>query len=431
MRILILSNLYPPDMIGGYELACSQVVDALQGRHHDVHVLTAAPRLPLSSPCPSHVHRRFQLIEDRYWVEPEGGRDDIFAFLRDIGSHFVNAHNVHILTAALEEFRPDVVYLNNLVGLGGLALLATLQHLEVPWAWHLGDIVPHELCFARRGLIPSLANEFNRGVKGHYIAVSRQLFEEIRGYGFSLDGPTTILPYWITGRREEIETVSAPYVAGSGPLRIMSCGVVNRQKGIDILIEAASLLVESGCADFLIDIYGRIEDATLTALVQRYGLTRQIVFQGPRPHGEITRLYSDYHVFAFPTREREPFGIVPLEAMAAGCVPLITRRCGIAEWLVHGVHCLKVAREPEALAGSLRSILDGEVPLEPIAARGKDLVWNNFHLDTILPRIENVLSSAVREHRRSGSPGSSADAYRLARLAESLAQSLIRDASCA
>ena len=48
MKILVLSNLYPPDFIGGYELGCRQVSDALRGRGHEVLVLTSAPRLPIA-----------------------------------------------------------------------------------------------------------------------------------------------------------------------------------------------------------------------------------------------------------------------------------------------------------------------------------------------------------------------------------------------
>ena len=36
MKILVVSNLYPPDVIGGYELGCRQAVDALRARGHDV-----------------------------------------------------------------------------------------------------------------------------------------------------------------------------------------------------------------------------------------------------------------------------------------------------------------------------------------------------------------------------------------------------------
>ena len=41
MKILALTNLYPPDVQGGYELGCSQVVDALRTRGYDVEVAAA------------------------------------------------------------------------------------------------------------------------------------------------------------------------------------------------------------------------------------------------------------------------------------------------------------------------------------------------------------------------------------------------------
>ena len=47
VKILVLSNLYPPDVIGGYELGCRQAVDALRALGHDVRVLTTAPRVPV------------------------------------------------------------------------------------------------------------------------------------------------------------------------------------------------------------------------------------------------------------------------------------------------------------------------------------------------------------------------------------------------
>ena len=61
MRILVLSNLYPPDFIGGYELGCRRVVDALLARGHEVRVLTTAPRTPVP-PVP-HVHRTLHLTD--------------------------------------------------------------------------------------------------------------------------------------------------------------------------------------------------------------------------------------------------------------------------------------------------------------------------------------------------------------------------------
>ena len=50
MRVLVISNLYPPDVIGGYELCCRQVVDALRRRRHDMQHLEQRAAGPLSRP---------------------------------------------------------------------------------------------------------------------------------------------------------------------------------------------------------------------------------------------------------------------------------------------------------------------------------------------------------------------------------------------
>jgi glycosyltransferase involved in cell wall biosynthesis len=148
-----------------------------------------------------------------------------------------------------------------------------------------------------------------------------------------------------------------------------------------------------------VDIFGKVGDRSLPGMVRALGLDGFVTMKGPRPHEELVELYGEYDVFAFPTSEREPFGLVPLEAAARGCVPLMTRRCGIAEWLVHGVHCLKAARSPEAFARALHDVARGATPLEPIARRAAEVAWGDFHLDAILPRIETVLADAAQSDR--------------------------------
>lgn len=41
MKILFVSNLYPPHFIGGYEIACKDTVDVLKNNGHDCFVLTS------------------------------------------------------------------------------------------------------------------------------------------------------------------------------------------------------------------------------------------------------------------------------------------------------------------------------------------------------------------------------------------------------
>jgi glycogen(starch) synthase len=421
MTILVLSNLYPPDFIGGYEIACAHVVDALRARGHDVQVLTAFPRFPVK--CEPHVHRRFKLMDE--WNVDAMGKAPLARDLDQAESRFISSANVHVLTAALEEFAPDVVYICNTIGLGGLGLVACLQYLKVPWVWQIGDSVPSYLCHLGDHVVSGLAEEFKRTIRGHYIVVSEQLRHEIESSGVVLNGQVEIIPYWITGPRP---APRSQHYQG-GPLRIMSAGQISKHKGSDLLIEAAAMLRDLGHDDFIVDMYGKPNDRFFAYMINRYGLQDRVTIKGPRPQRELMELYAEYDVFAFPTREREPFGMVPLEAAAHGCVPVMTRRCGIGEWLVHGVHCLKVARNAEAFAQTFADVIERKIDLEPIARRAAVTAVRDFHIDTILPRIERLLERAARQPRDGG--GDPGDAYRMARMAEQIARALIQERAIA
>ena len=423
MKILVLSNLYPPDIIGGYELGCKQVVDALRIRGHEVRVLTTAPRKPVAGE--GHVVRKLQLSD--VW------NDYVFHHNSPVTSHLieaesvlVNAYNVHALTREIDEFRPDVAYVWMMVGIGGLGLMAALQHLGIPWLWHLMDDVPVALCQLGGRRVGPLLREVDRQLDGHYLACSEQLVDEIEAGGIRLRPDVDLVPNWVIG--EGPAPRSRFYETGRGQtLRIVTAGQINRNKGIDHVIEAAARLRDRGFEDFSIDCYGNADDPYFPALAKFRGLEQHLFFRGVKPQAELVGLYSDYDLFFFPTWPREPFAFAPLEAARRGCVPLMSQSCGNAEWFVHGAHCLKAERHPDAFADTLGAIMDGSIELGPIARRAAAVVGRDFHLDAQVPRIERALGRASGRH--SGAvAGTSDEAYRLALLAEKLTRILVQEA---
>ena len=422
MKVLVLSNLYPPDVIGGYELGCKQVVDALRARGHDARVLTIAPRVPV--PAEAHVLRTLKLSEvwnsNRYVL---GVNHHVTNQLLQAEATGVSAFNVHALARAVDEFRPDVAYVWMIVGVGGLGLMAALQHLQVPWLWHLMDDVPVQLCRSNGRVIEPLLLEVDRQLEGRYLACSRQLVDEIESSGVRLGPDVEVVPNWVVG--EAPAPRASTYRAGQ-TLRIIAAGQVAQHKGVDILIEAAAKVRERGFDNIQVDIYGNVEDHLFPTLVRRLGLDDHVTFRGSRPQAELAGLYSLYDVFAFPTWKREPFAFAPLEASWRGCVPLMSQASGNAEWAVHGVHCLKAERTPDAFADSLCSILDGSIDLAPIARRASAVIGRDFHLDAQVPKIERALAGASRRPRDGA--GTAADAYRMALLAEKLTKVLVQEA---
>jgi glycosyltransferase involved in cell wall biosynthesis len=423
VKILVLSNLYPPDMLGGYELGCRQAVEALRARGHEVRVLTSAPRRPV--PHEPEVRRNLKLTE--IWSQYLFQRGHaVTAHLNQAESHRINAANVHALLAELDEFRPDVVYAFMLVGVGGLGLMTCLEYLGVPWAWHLMDDLPRLLCESAGRMPPEVAREFRGHLgRGRYLACSRQLVDEIERAGFPITEQVRVVPNWVAGPQREPR---GRYLQ-DGTLRIVSAaGVLDRRidKGIDLVIEAAARLRDRGHANFLVDIYGHEADVYFDTLIAARDLRRHVTIRGPRPHAELVGLLADYDAFAFPTHAREPFAFAALEASARGCVPVMSAVNGNAEWMVHGVHVLKAPRTPEAFADAFAAILDGRVDLAGIGARGGAVVRRDFHLDTVAVQIESALAEAAASPRP-GPVGQPDDAYRLALLAERLGKVIIQE----
>lgn len=423
MKILVVSSLYPPDTVGGYEMGCRQAVDALIARGHEVRVLTTAPRTPCASA--PHVLRSLKLT-DMWDYYSDGLSTPAAVRLKEAEAFQINAFNVHVMLGQLGEFEPDVVYLWMLVGIGGLGLLGCLHHLRTPWVWHLMDEVPSKLCTQFYRVQPALAAEFSRQIRGTFLACSGQLVETIERSGIELGSRVEVVPNWVVGGRP------APRKGYSsvGRIKIASAAALldrNYDKGIDLLIEAAGLLREEGVEGFTLDLFGKATDGYFMDLIRSRGVGDAVTLMGPLDQADLIERYSEYDVFGFPGRTKEPFAFAPLEAMTRGCAAVVNRANGEAEWFVHGVDCLKVERSARGFATAFRQLIEGTVPLESIARRGQAVVWRDFQLDAIAPRIEHALNEAARRDR-SGA-GTAADAYRMAVLAEKLTYLFMQDAT--
>ncbi|PKM31926.1 MAG: glycosyltransferase [Gammaproteobacteria bacterium HGW-Gammaproteobacteria-11] len=93
---------------------------------------------------------------------------------------------------------------------------------------------------------------------------------------------------------------------------------------------------------------GRLEKA-LRDLAVELGIDSKVCFSGPVPNAR--RLFKAFDLFAL-TSDHEPFGMVLLEAMAAG-VPLICSDCGGGAEVVRGIGRLFPFKDERALADCL------------------------------------------------------------------------------
>lgn len=394
LRILLVTNLYPPMVLGGYELACANVARGLARRGHEPRVLTAWSHLPATDAEPLEVHRDLDL----HWLVPHvSGASPVLE--RDLHAAVCSSigNTLHLLRT-VAEFRPDVVYVWNLLGLGTAGLLDMLNLVGVPWVAHLMDRWPVETV---KNTPPHVLGPFNAQGSALYrgariIAMSDHLLDEIRTVsGVSFGGDVELLP----GAVDLTDSVPHEPYLRDGTARFVTAGAVSAHKGIDLILEASRVLADRGVR-FSVDVFG---DGDLPRYVDRsrsLGIGDRVRFLGPLPQRDLLRRYAGYDAFLFPTWHREPFGLAPVEAAGCGTPPIITRICGAAERLVDGVHCIKIDRSVSGLAEAMAAVADGSVDVARMARACRRLTASDLSFDRCLDRVESVLAAHATPWRQ-------------------------------
>jgi len=401
MRLLIVSNVFPPRILGGYELACHKIANGLRERGHDVLVVTS-PCAETGSEEQSYVERALSL--QAYAPEPAGSRAQTYL---NMVSQWGNSL---ILLDALRRFRPDHVMLFNLIGLGGIGLLDTLESVGAPWVLNLGDDVPVTLT---NGVPEAVLEVFGAGhgelfSRGRVASVSQGLVDTIQRAGISLGDRVEIIPRGILPGAPER---SRPYLDG-GVARFVAAGTLNPVKGMELIVAAAALLAERSDTPFTVDIYGRGDAEPFQAQAASLGVADRVAFKGHVDQRSLFAEYAAADAFLFPTWEQEAGASVPFEAAAAGCLPILTSTCGPAERLIDGVNSLKITRDASSLADAMALVASGELDLEAFARAGRRLVEGDLAFSTSIDRVEAMLRAGERPDwadRRLDDPGAAAE----------------------
>jgi D-inositol-3-phosphate glycosyltransferase len=97
----------------------------------------------------------------------------------------------------------------------------------------------------------------------------------------------------------------------------------------------------------------------------------------------------------------EPFGIVPLEAMACGVPVVATAVGGQIDSVVHGVTGVHVPpRDPAALAAALRDLLADPARREQLGREGRRRARRLYDFDRIAASTRDVYDELVPQHAR-------------------------------
>lgn len=189
--------------------------------------------------------------------------------------------------------------------------------------------------------------------------------------------------------------------------RVLSVGRLVPRKGVDLVIRALPQLAAAGFDDVeLLIVGGGAEPGLLHAdpevrrlldLARELGVAGKVTLRGQVPRGDMPGLFRSADAVVC-TPWYEPFGIVPLEAMACG-VPVVAAAVGGLQDTVldHGTGLHVPPRDPEAIAGALAVLLGNPGLRAEMGSAGQVRARTRYSWDRVAAETEKAYQLAMAE----------------------------------
>ncbi len=393
MRILVLSWEYPPLVYGGLGRHVHALAEAQAAAGHVVAVVTQAVE---GAPADSIVNgvRVVRVAPD----PPALPMSDLLAW--------VMAFEHALTRAALrvaEELRPEVVHGHDWLVAHtttavkeayGIPLVATVHATEA--GRHQGWL-PTPLSKAVHTVEWWLTFEARRVIT----CSSHMRWEVTRLFDLPPDS-VDVIPNGIDLGRWSVppEAVAAARktYGSDGPLLVFT-GRLEWEKGCHTLLDALPRLRRRHPGLRLVVAGDGSQGAELRAHAKRLRLGRSATFLGWVPPEDLAVLAAAADVAVVPSIY-EPFGLVALEAAAAGTPLVVGNTGGLREFVEHGITGLRFTPDDRAgLADAVTALLSDEVLARRIARAARAVLARDYTWEGIAARTVEVYARAVREER--------------------------------
>ena len=152
-------------------------------------------------------------------------------------------------------------------------------------------------------------------------------------------------------------------------------------KGCNLLLLALAKLKNLSLTPSLTIVGEGPELQSLKQLAKQLDIDQQITFTGIKQGKQLNLLLNQHHIMIIPSIWSEPFGIVALEGMSAGCVPIASENGGLGE-IVQETGLTFSNGNVEELTEHIQSLLSDSELLRRLRSKAKDYV-EQFTTDRI------------------------------------------------
>jgi glycogen(starch) synthase len=402
MKILVVTNFYPPHYLGGYELGCRDVVDGLRARGHQVDVLTSDYGFdrPVED---GHVYR---------WLKTDyahiaKGRDPTGSVPDLARKELINRRAFARLCASL---KPDLIYIWNMKHIS-VSIARAAERLGYPACYFVSDYWLSEWeqdsWQALRGRRPKRPSRrlVWRGLS-FFLEKTRLLSDvplQLRHVQFCsgfLAGATRRAGKQVADAEVihwGIDTNSYhPGNEEKNAKRLLYVGQLISIKGIQTAVEAFHILKQRpGFEDSTLTVaggpdYGNQVSQTILAL----GLQRDVRLTGLIPREHLPQLYREHGTLLFTSLWDEPFSITLLEAMASGMAIVGTLTGGSQEIIRDGDNALVFTKgDASDCAAKVARLVHEPELFDRIRHNARRTVESRHTIEDMVRKVELSLKS--------------------------------------
>ena len=407
--IIICSNAYPPNFIGGAELIAHYQAKELVRKGHEVIVFAAETYSDF---------KQYHFYRDDF--------DGIKVYrirltAENFDSNYVNFFNNNIeshFTELVNKYNPTIVHCHNLIGLSiGILSIAhrrnikTVVTLHDHWGYCYKNTILKEkdkLCIdctkcsecmeAITGndvYIPiNIRKDYLKHILYNYvdyfISPSKYLADCYINAGFPKEKMNVI---W---NGIDIERFSNTNKKASDKIRLTYVGYFGRHKGIFLMLQAMKLLNNKSIE---LNLVGEGEEKkSYIKYAEENGLIDQIKFWGKIPNSEIIKVYenTDIYFLASIWPENQPVSIT--EALATGTPVIASNLGGNKELIIDGVDgFLFEANNYRSLAEKIQTFIDNKEFISNFGLNGKRKILEYSYTNQVDKILEKYNNSFIND----------------------------------